>query len=258
MGDLHILFEKSVELTFVSYSKECRILVKGVLQMKKIFKIVAVVLSILLFLQLVIFLTARYGWKIFGFDMCESPDVLYVETVYVTDKTVHIVGNTSSSATSYIGYTYEIKDNTLYLGIKQNLLFGFDNRNGGYSFVIEDDFEKIESVCLVSKKEEKCIWSVQKDKMYMEKIKKVRLYETVSVSNEFDYKEQMKNAEFVYADAELLNRIQHPTFSDELYLSKGAGYLGVAELDSGEELHLEFERHYNYYDIIGEFGHYDY
>ena len=226
--------------------------------MKKIFKIAVIVLSILLILQLAVFLTARYGWKLFGFDMCESPKVLCVETVYVTDETVHIVGNTSSSATSYIGYTYEIKDNVLYLGIKQNLLFGFNYRNGGYSFVIEDDFKNIESVCLVNKKEEKCIWSVQKDKKYMEKIKKVRLYETISVSNEFDYKEQMKNAEFVYADAELLNRIQHPTFSDELYFTKGGGYLGVAELENGEELYLDFDRHFEYYDIIGVFGHYDY
>ncbi len=226
--------------------------------MKKIFKVVVVVLSILLILQLVIFLTARYGWKLFGFDMCESPNVLCVETVYVTDETVHIVGNTSSSATSYIGYTYEIKGNVLYLGIKQNLLFGFNNRNGGYSFVMEDDFKNIESIHLINKKEEKCIWSAENNKKYMEKINKVRLYETVSVSNEIDYKEQMKNAEFVYADAELLSRIQHPTFSDELYLSKGAGYLGVAELDDGKELYLEFERHYDYYNIIDAFGHYDY
>ncbi len=226
--------------------------------MKKIFKIVAIVLSILLILQLVIFLSARHGWKLFGFDMCESPKVLCVETVYVTDETVHIAGNTSSSATSYIGYTYEIKDNVLYLGIKQNLLFGFDNRNGGYSFVIEDDFKNIESIQLINKKEEKCIWSAVNDKKYMEKINKVRLYETVSVSNEIDYKEQMKNAEFVYADAELLNRIQHPTFSDELYFTKGNGYLGVAELENGEELYLDFARHFEFYDIIGEFGHYDY
>ena len=226
--------------------------------MKKIFKIVVIILSILLILQLAIFLTARYGWKLFGFDMCESPNVLCVETVYVTDETVHIVGNTSSSATSYIGYTYEIKDNVLYLGIKQNLLFGFDNRNGGYSFVIEDDFKNIESIQLINKKEEKCIWSAVNDKKYMEKINKVRLYETVSVSNEIDYKEEMKNAEFVYADDELLNRIQHPTFSDELYFTKGGGYLGVAELDNGEELYLEIDRHFKYYDIIGILGHYDY
>lgn len=226
--------------------------------MKKIFKIVAVVLSILLILQLVIFLTARYGWELFGFDMCESPSVLCIETVYVTDETVHIVGNTSSSATSYIGYTYEIKDNILYLGIKQNLLFGFDNRNGVYSFVIEDDFKNIESIQLINKKEAKCIWSVENDKKYMEKINKVRLYKTVSVSSEIDYKEKMKNAEFVYADAELLNRIQHPTFSDELYFTKGDGYLGVAELENGEELYLDFAHHFEFYDIIGAFGHYDY
>ncbi len=137
--------------------------------MKKVFKIVAVVLSILLILQLVIFSAARYGWKFFGFDMCENPNVLCIETVYVTDEAVHIAGNTSSSATAYIGYTYEIKEDVLYLGIKQNLLFGFTNRNGGYSFTIEDDFENIKSVYLVNKNEEKCIWSAEKDKKHMEK-----------------------------------------------------------------------------------------
>ena len=226
--------------------------------MKKIFKIAVIVLSILLILQLAVFSTARYGWKLFGFDMCESPKVLCIETVYVTDETVHIVGNTSSSATSYIGYTYKIKDNVLYLGIKQNLLFGFNNRNGGYSFVIEDDFKNIESVQLINKNEEKCIWSAENDKKYMEKINKVRLYKTVSVSSEIDCIEEMKNAEFVYADAELLNRIQHPTFSDELYFTKGTGYLGVAELENGEELYLDFAHHFEFYDIIGKFGYYDY
>ena len=63
---------------------------------------------------------------------------------------------------------------------------------------------------------------------------------------------------FVYADDELLNRIQHPTFSDELYFTKGTGYLGVAELENGEELYLDFARHFNFYDIIGALGHYDY
>lgn len=226
--------------------------------MRKAFKIIAMIALVCFMLLLLTISMAKFGWKLFGFDMCESPNVLYVETVYVTDESVHIIGSTASSASSYVGYTYKIKDNTLYLGIKQNLLFGFTERFGGYSFVIEEDFETLESIYLVSKDGEKCIWTEEKDKKDMEKIQKVRLYETVSLSNESDYKTEMQNAEFVYADEELLNRIQHPTFSDELYLSKGGGYLGVAELENGEEMYLSFERHYNYYDIIGELGHYDY
>ncbi len=226
--------------------------------MKKIFKIVFFIILSLLILQLLIFVSAKYGWKLYGFDMCESPNILYIETAYVTDETVHIVGNTSSSATSYIGYTYKIKDNVLYLGIKQNLLFGFKDRNGRYAFVIEDDFKNIESIYLRNKEEEKCIWSAENDKKYMEKISKVRLYETISVSNEIDYKEQMKNVEFVYADEELLNRIQHPTFSDELCFTKSGRYLGVAELWNGEELYLSINRHFDCYSAIGLSGHYDY
>ena len=226
--------------------------------MKKVLKIFAIVSAILLILQTAFFLIARYGWKLFGFDMCESPDVLLIETVYVTDETAHIVGNTSNSATSYVGYTYRIKDNVLYLGIKQNLLFGFADRNGKYSIALKGDFKHIESICLLNNEKNKKIWSAENDKKYMEKIIKVRLYKTVSVSNESDYKEQMKSAEFIYADKELLNRIKHPIFSDELYFTKAGRYLGVAELDNGEEIYLSIDRHFDYYDIIGKVGHYDY
>ena len=129
--------------------------------MKKICKLIVIVISVLLLLQLVIFLTARYGWRLSGFEMCESPDILCIETVHVTDETVHIVGNTASSATSYIGYTYQIRDGVLYVGIKQNLLFGFQNRYGGYSFVIEGDFSNLKHIALTNGEEEKCIWSAQ-------------------------------------------------------------------------------------------------
>lgn len=224
---------------------------------KKVFKATVIALLILSALQAVIFITARHGWRFFGFDMCESPDVLQIDTVYVTDEIVHIVGTTSSSATSYVGYTYELKDNVLYVGIKQNLLFGFIDRIGAYSFTIKGDFDNIESVCLVNKKDEKRIWSVQNDKKYMEKIKSVRLYKTVHVSSEYDYKEKVRTEEFVYAEDELLNRMRHPMFSDDrLRFTKGTAYLGVAESDSGEEMYLIIDDMYDLYSIIGSYGYY--
>ncbi len=223
----------------------------------KVFKIAAIILVSLLVLHIVVFLSARHGWRLFGFDMCESPNTLPVEKVYVTDETVHIVGETTNSTTSYVGNIYKVEDNVLYIGIKHNLMLGFYNRLGGYSFVLTDDFENIDSIYLVGKGDKKCIWTLEKDKKYMDKIKKVRLYETVWVSSDSDYKEKMKTAEFVYADDDLLERIKHPTFSNELYLTKGM-YLGVAELESGEELLLKFNCNNDWYGIIGETGHYDY
>ena len=54
--------------------------------MKKILKIVAIFMSALLVLHSAFFLTAKHGWRLLGFDRCENPDVLCIETVYVTDK----------------------------------------------------------------------------------------------------------------------------------------------------------------------------
>ncbi len=225
--------------------------------MKKAFKLIGVFILVVVALYLIAFCMGKYGWKLYGFDMCETPQNLLVETVYVTDEDVHIIGDTASSASSYVGYTYKIKDNVLYIGIKQNILFGFVERRGRYSFAIEDDFKNIDSIYFVSGEEQRCIWTLEKDKKHMEKIQKVRLYDTIHTSAEKDYKAEMLNAEYVYADEEFLDRIQHPVFSVELCLSKG-GYLGVAELENGEEIYLDFERHYNTYYVIGKGGHFDY
>ncbi|MBQ8002803.1 MAG: hypothetical protein IJ297_05110 [Clostridia bacterium] len=130
--------------------------------MKKAIKIMGTILVSVLILNISVFYICRHGWRLFGFDMCENPDMLYIEQVYVTEDGVHIAGNTMSSASSYVGYTYEIKDNTLFLGIKQNLLFGFISRIGTYSVEIKDDLKNVEAICLLGGDNiSKCIWSVQ-------------------------------------------------------------------------------------------------
>ncbi|MBQ9757744.1 MAG: hypothetical protein IJW15_04975 [Clostridia bacterium] len=224
--------------------------------MKKALKMIVIIaLTILLLLSLTSIM-AKHGWRLWGFKKCENPNgIIYTTNVYVTDEFISMQGGIGSSALKYNGYTYKFIDKTLYVGVRYGL---FEGDGADFYFKIDGNFSDLENVVLTNDLEERCVWNLHKDKKYMKKINKVRLYETVSVSNEIDYKEQMKYAEFVYADAELLNRIQHPTFSDELYFTKGSGYLGVAELENGEELYLDFARHFNFYDIIGVFGHYDY
>lgn len=223
--------------------------------MKKAWKTIGLIALVLLLFYMFCSIISKHGWRLWGFEKCERPDSLGIETVYVTDETVNVAGETYSSALRYNGYIYKVIDDTLYIGVKYDL-----NGGGwaGFSLEIKGDFSNLKNVVLKNETEEKCIWNLEKDKKYMEKINKVRLYETVFVDYYNDYyKEQMKSSAFVYADEELLNRIQHPTFSDELYLSKGR-HLGIAELDNGEEMYLEFEIHQKWYDVIGAFGHYNY
>ena len=132
--------------------------------MRTVIRVIGIIILIFIVLQFVLFCIGKFGWKIFGFDMCEDPNTLLIESVSVTDEKIDIAGHTFNSACSYVGYIYEIKDNVLYIGIKQNLLLGFTERNGGYSFSINGDFKTIDSVYLVNKMEEKCIWMAENKK----------------------------------------------------------------------------------------------
>ena len=73
-------------------------------------------------LVFVVFLIGRYGWKLFGFSVCESAGV---ETVEVTDDRVKITGfYPGSFPRGFLGYHAEQADHTLYVGFKFSTLFG--------------------------------------------------------------------------------------------------------------------------------------
>lgn len=223
---------------------------------KKLFKIVLLVLIIALLLYMTLCFAAIFGWRLFGFDKCDNPDVLSVNTVFVTDESVCIDGEILSSISRYVGYKYIIKDDIMYLGIKHNI-FAFVSKYGNYCFTINDDIKNIKAIYLSGQNEEKCVWTLDKDGKYMEKNKNVRLYETVHAENGTDYKAKIQNAEFKCADEDLLNRLRHPAFSDDFYISKG-NYVGVAELQNGEEMILIMHNGLDYYKIEGKRGNYNY
>ncbi len=209
-------------------------------------------------LCLMLFCGARYGWKLFGLTMCEDPDALFVDTVYVTDTDVSLIGGTSSSAKSFVGYSYEIKGDSLYIGIKQNLLFGFVNRQGEFSIKIKEDILSVNKVFLSDGKKAKEIWDVNNNGRFLEKIQSVRLYKSVVVTEDIDAEAAVEDAWYAIANEELLSKIKKARFSSAPQLASGSSYLGLAELENGEQLYLAFERIYNYFDIIGKNGHYGY
>ncbi|MBE7023454.1 MAG: hypothetical protein IJ285_05005 [Clostridia bacterium] len=137
--------------------------------MLRALRIIGKTAAVIVLVCIFVFLGARYGWRLFGFKMCESPKVVYVDTIYVTDKNVSVCGNTASSASAYVGFTYKVRDDALYLGIKQNLLLGFLERYGGFSFKIEDDFSDLKAVFVTNGEESKQVWDVEKDGKYLEK-----------------------------------------------------------------------------------------
>ena len=224
--------------------------------MKRIWKIICICILIFFVFHIMSTIISIHGWKFWKFAKCENPnEAIYINNVYVTDESVYMSGGTVSSALKYNGYTCKMIGESLYVGVRYGL---FEGNGSDFNFEIKGEFSHLENVILTNASEERCVWNLKNDKKHMEKFKNVRLYATIHVSDDYDYKTNISEAEFVYADEKLLNRIQHPTFSDELYFTKGGGYLGVAELENGEELYLDFDRHFEYYDIIGVVGHYDY
>ena len=76
----------------------------------------------ILALLVAVFLTGRYGWKLGGFNACESAGI---EQVNVEEDHVRIRGfYPGSFPTGFLGYHAEQVDHTLYVGFKFSALFG--------------------------------------------------------------------------------------------------------------------------------------
>ena len=72
----------------------------------------------------VIFIAAKYGWRLFGFTYCDSTTI---EDIKVTDTYVEISGVQSvlMFPDGFIGYTHKIEGDTLYVGFKYSDTVGF-------------------------------------------------------------------------------------------------------------------------------------
>jgi len=110
---------------------------------KKLFIILGVVFLII---ALAAYPISRYGWKLFGFTLCDT--TAFATSVDIDDNFVYLKGYTASSAAAFVGYTYRIKDNTLYVGMKYNILLGFTDRDGSFDIKIPIDNKTIDKIII--------------------------------------------------------------------------------------------------------------
>lgn len=120
----------------------------------KLKNVFIVVLCILVLLS-AFFLTGRYGWKLGGFNACETAGI---EQVNVEENHVHIRGfYPGSFPTGFLGYHAEQVDNTLYVGFKFSALFGIFE-TGDFDITIPTD-GIIHQVIIKTVENEHPIWS---------------------------------------------------------------------------------------------------
>lgn len=85
-------------------------------------KITIIAFFCILALLIAVFLTGRYGWKLGGFNACETAGI---EQVNVEEDHVRIRGfYPGSFPRGFLGYHAEQVDHTLYVGFKFSALFG--------------------------------------------------------------------------------------------------------------------------------------
>ena len=82
----------------------------------------SIVVLCILALLIAVFLTGRYGWKLIGFNVCETAGI---EQINVEEDHTRIRGfYPGSFPEGFLGYHAEQVDGTLYVGFKFSALFG--------------------------------------------------------------------------------------------------------------------------------------
>ena len=88
----------------------------------KLLKKILIILLCTAVLLIAVFLTGRYGWKLVGFNACETAGI---EQINVEEEHVCIRGfYPGSFPRGFLGYHAEQVDHTLYVGFKFSALFG--------------------------------------------------------------------------------------------------------------------------------------
>lgn len=88
------------------------------------------------------FLSGRYGWKLFGFSVCESAGI---ESVEVADDHVRIIGfYPGSFPKGFLGYHAEQEGGSLYAGFRFSGLFGvFETGDFDISIPVEGEITEV-------------------------------------------------------------------------------------------------------------------
>ena len=61
----------------------------------------------------------KYSWRLFGFNTCAKPTAFNISNISVSEKSADIsVWYLGDSTSRFEGYTYKVKDDILYIGIK--------------------------------------------------------------------------------------------------------------------------------------------
>ena len=128
----------------------------------KLLKKILIILLCIAALLITVFLTGRYGWKLGGFNACETTGI---EQINVEEDRVRIRGfYPGSFPTGFLGYHAEQVDHTLYVGFKFSALFGIFE-TGDFDITIPTK-GTVTQVVVKSDEQEYTVWP-QEDEFFV-------------------------------------------------------------------------------------------
>lgn len=120
----------------------------------KFIKKIGIGLICIIILMFSAFFAGRYGWKIFGFALCESAGI---EQIEAREDGVYIRGFCPGSfPEGFLGYFSEQKNGTLYIGFKFSGIFGFFEK-GDFEITVPTG-EHVSRIMLKTGSDEYCLW----------------------------------------------------------------------------------------------------
>lgn len=125
----------------------------------KLLKKILIILLCAAAILVAVFLTGRYGWKLFGFNSCETAGI---EQINVEEDHVRIRGfYPGLFPKGFLGYHAEQEGSTLYVGFKFSGLFGIFE-TGDFDIVIPTK-GRVTQVVVKSGKHEITVWPKDED-----------------------------------------------------------------------------------------------
>ena len=113
--------------------------------MKKAVHILRIVLISILGFILIAALWYKYSWRLFGFNACTRPTPFHINNMSVSEKNADFTASYyGDSISCFEGYTYKVKDDVLYIGIKVlPFLANYDSSTGRIHIQTKEPFSRI-------------------------------------------------------------------------------------------------------------------
>lgn len=120
------------------------------MRIKKIVKALLITF-VICFVIILIMSNSKHAWKMFGYTLCENIDDIKIYSVFKDsyNQVIRIQGSSETADGFYSGYSFNIQSGNLYIGLKYNKYFGYEEATKDFKIEIPYQVYDIKNIYLV-------------------------------------------------------------------------------------------------------------